>query len=198
LARIAHTSPKSHPELFPTRDDALAFWINAYNALALQAVVDAYPTQSVTEVLPDWGFFNRLEYQVGGTAMTLDDIEKGDLLREWSEVPEVHWALTCASMGCPRLDRSAWQAEGIRARLHQEGVTYLNSDAGARIDPASGTVVLTRYFEWYADDFGGDALAYIRPFLTDERRAMLDAIASSTVVYLDYDWRLNDRITARR
>jgi hypothetical protein len=196
VEQIAQASPRSHPEQFPTRDHELAFWINAYNALALRVVIDHYPTGGVQEILSDWGVFNQLESPVGGVGMTLDDIEKGVLLREWKDVPEVHWALTCASMGCPRLDRKAWRAEGIHARLRQEGVAYLNSDAGVRFDTVSSTVHVTRYFEWYGDDFAGDPLTYIRPLLTDERRAKLEAVTSPTVAFMEYDWRLNDSTAA--
>lgn len=192
VGQLAAASPKSNPELFPTEDHALAYWINAYNALIMRAVIDAYPVDSVTGIMVAHGVFNRLKFPVGGKDMTLDDIEKGTLLVEW-DVPEVHWAITCASMGCPKIDPAAWTADGIHDRLHREGETYLNSPSGLQIDTASGTVRITKYFKWYGDDFGGDALAYIRPFLTEEHRAQLEGIADPEIEFMDYDWRLNDQ-----
>jgi Protein of unknown function, DUF547 len=193
VSELASASPRSNPELFPTRDDALAYWINAYNALIVRAVVDAYPVKSVLDIEIAHGVFNRLHFPVGGTPMTLDDIEKGTLLKEWSDTPEIHWALTCASMGCPGLDPEAWQAKGIHERLKAEGGKYLNSARGVQLDPATDTVRLTKYFDWYASSFGDKPLVYIAPFLTDERRAQLEAMKDPTVVFMDYDWRLNDK-----
>jgi len=196
VSELAAASPKSNPELFPTRDDALAYWINAYNALIVRAVVDAYPTNSVLDIKVAHGVFNRLKFPVGGTPMTLDDIEKGTLLKEWSDTPEIHWALTCASMGCPGLDPQAWVARGIHERLKAEGRTYLNSKRGVQIDPATNTVRLTKYFDWYASNFDDKPLAYIRPYLSEGKRTELEAMTDPKIEFMDYDWRLNDKTAA--
>lgn len=193
VGQLAEASPASHPDLFPTRDHEMAYWINAYNALAIRAVLDAYPTESITDIMAAHGAFNRLKFPVGGQPMTLDDIEKGTLLKQWPDTPEIHWAVTCASMGCPGLDREAWTADQLPERLQAEGRAYLDSDRGVQIDTKAGVVRLAKYFDWYGDDFGDDHLGYVRPFLSEQRRARLDALDDPSIEYLEYDWRLNDQ-----
>ncbi len=193
VGQLAAASPNSHPDLFPTENHEMAYWINAYNALMLRAVIDNYPIKSVTDIMVAHGVFRRLKFPVGVESMTLDDIEKGTLLERYDHLADdLHWSLTCASMGCPRLEQSAYSASGLRERLKHAGRVYLNSPAGVQINTQTGVVRIARYFDWYGDDFGDDHLGYIRPFLTEERRAALDRIDEPEIEFIDYDWRLND------
>jgi hypothetical protein len=192
VGQLASASPRSNPDLFPTPEHRTAYWINAYNALMLRAVVDHYPVRSVKDIRAAHGVFNRLHFPVGGQAMTLDDIEKGILLVEFDD-PRVHFALTCASMSCPRLDRRAFHADGLSARLDGKGREFLRSPDGIRLDADRSTVFLSKYFDWYADDFGDDHLAFVAPYLTAEQQATLARIPAPRVAHLDYDWRLNDQ-----
>lgn len=192
VGQLATASPRSHPALFPTKEHELAYWFNAYNALAIRAVLDHYPIASVKDIMVAYGVFSRLTFPVGGTPMTLDDIEKGILLKEFDD-PRVHFALTCASMSCPRLDRRAFTAERLSERLDEEGRDFLRSRDGVQIDATTGTVRLSRYFEWYGRDFGTDHLAYVRPFLSKAQVDALARIRQPAIQHMDYDWRLNDQ-----
>lgn len=191
VGQLAGASPRSAPELFPTEADRTAYWINAYNALILRAIIDHYPVGSVKDVMAAHGIFSRLYFPVGGHKLTLDDIEKGILLKEVHD-PRVHFALTCASMSCPRLDRRAFHAADLSERLDHEGRDLLRSPDGIEIDGARGVVRLSSYFEWYRSDFGDDPLAFVRPYLDDAQRAALDRLEAPAIEYLPYDWRLND------
>lgn len=192
VGQLASASPRSHPALFPTSADRMAYWINAYNALILRAVIDHYPVASVTDIMVAHGVFRRMYFPVGGVDMTLDDIEKGVLLREFDD-PRVHFALTCASMTCPRLDRTAFHAEGLDARLDQEGRDFLNSPDGVRLAPDERRIGLSMYFEWYAGDFGKDHVAFVERYQTSARRQVLAGLRGAAVYHFDYDWRLNDQ-----
>ncbi len=192
VGQIAASSPISHPQLFPTKDDKIAYWINAYNALMILAVVDHYPIDSVTKIKVAHGVFKRLTFPVGGQAMTLDGIEKGILLKQYPD-PRIHFALTCASISCPYLDRSAFTAAGLSKRLQREGRHFLNSADGVVLDIKGGTLKLSRYFKWYGSDFGTDPKKFIRPYLTATRQQLLDQLANARIEYLPYDWRLNDK-----
>ena len=90
-----------------TFQTGLAFWINAYNALTIKGVVDHYPTTSVRKIKLFGGFFSRIKFQVGGRSYTLDNIEH-DIIRYEFGDPRVHFALVCASLGCPILETRAF------------------------------------------------------------------------------------------
>ena len=191
VGQLASASPRSHPELFPTKDHELAYWLNAYNALMLRAVIDHYPVESVTDIMIAHGVFKRLHFPVGGTNMTLDDVEKGIVLEQF-DAARAHFGLTCASMGCPRLQRRAWRAENLQTRLDEAGRAFLNSPYGVELDAKRNVVRLTSYFKWYSDDFGSDHVAFVRRYLNAERQQVLDSIHEPTIEYIEYDWRLND------
>jgi len=192
VEQLAGSSPVSNPELFPTADHKNAYWINDYNQLMMRAVLDHYPIDSVTDIKVAHGVFSRIKYPVGGKRMSLDDIEKGVLLKEYSD-PRVHWALTCASMSCPRIDQTAFVAANLSERLDQEARNFLQSTRAVVIDPTENTVAVSKYFDWYGKDFGGDAIAYITPFLSETQAAALAKTNKPSVSYMDYDWRLNDQ-----
>ncbi|MBI4511626.1 MAG: DUF547 domain-containing protein [Deltaproteobacteria bacterium] len=190
VGQVASASPRSAPELFPTEADRMAYWINAYNALMLRAVIDHYPIQSVADILVAHGVFSRLKFPVGGESLTLDDIEKGILLKEFGD-PRVHFALTCASMSCPKIDREAFRGQNLSERLDAEGRDFLRSPSGVQVGPGA-VVRLTSYFKWYASDFGPDPIAFVRRYLDGEKLRALDALSQPHVEHMSYDWRLND------
>jgi len=192
VEQLAGSSPESEPGLFPSKEHEMAYWINAYNALMMRAVLDHYPIDSVTEIKVAHGVFSRINYPVGGKRMTLDDIEKGVLLKDFDD-PRVHWALTCASLSCPRIDQKAFVADNLSERLDEEARKFLQSSRAVVIDASEGKVRVSKYFDWYGKDFGGDAIAYIKPFLAEAQTAELAKIAAPSVGFMDYDWRLNDQ-----
>ncbi len=192
VEQLAGSSPRSAPELFPTKEHQMAYWINAYNALMMRSVLDHYPVDSVTDIKVAHGVFTRIKYPVGGTRMSLDDIEKGILLKEFND-PRVHWTLTCASMSCPRIDRHAFVAKGLSERLDQEARNFLQSTRAVVIDKDENVVHVSKYFDWYGSDFGGDAIAYITPYLSESQKSQLAMLNNPKVSFKDYDWRLNDQ-----
>ena len=101
VKQIAERSPVSDPDGFPTRDSQLAYWINAYNALVMKAVVDNWPTKSVRNLGKLYSFFWGRKFIAGGKEYTLDNIE--DILRKKLAEPRIHFAIVCASNSCPRL-----------------------------------------------------------------------------------------------
>lgn len=192
LGQLASASPRSRPALFPGRAHEMAYWINAYNALMMRAVIDHYPIDSVTDIMVAHGVFSRMRFPVGGARMTLDDIEKGTLLPDYDE-PRVHWVLTCASMSCPRIAQRAYHADRLDQRLAEKTRLFLRSPRGVQVDADRGVVRLSKYFDWYGDDFGDDHLDYVRPYLDEETRRRLEGLDDPEVEYMSYDWRLNDQ-----
>ena len=196
IGALGKISPPSHPELFPRREEKLAYWINAYNALVLRGVIDAYPVKSVKDIKYFSGFFDRTWFKVGGESFTLNYIEHDILRAEFAE-PRIHAAINCASVGCPRLGASAFFAEDIEAKLDAATSRFLNEPRNVTIDVTNKTVTLSKIFDWFESDF---TRWYITKFGVADAR-VLDYVAlyvkegfetTWEVRYHSYDWSLND------
>jgi hypothetical protein len=189
LDDLAHSDPDSPM----SRAEKLAFWINAYNVLAIALVVEHYPVESIRDI----GSFLRPVWKrdagvVGGRPATLDWIEHR-VLRPMGE-PRVHAAIVCASVSCPSLLREPWRAETLDAQFDAALEGWLaNRQKGLRLDRSRETVTLSPIFEWFGEDFAasGGVLAFIAPYLAAGDRAWLAEHPSATRRSFDYDWRLN-------
>lgn len=197
-----------------SREARLAFWINVYNALVIDAVITFNVRRSVTEGrLGYLAFFRRAAYVVGEYRLSCDDIEHGILRanRGHPFIPgsqfgpsdprlalairppdmRVHFALNCASRSCPPI--SAYEAEHIDRQINLAARSFVAADV--EVEPSRGVVRVSRVFRWFAKDFGGHAgvLAVLRQYLpADERRAWLIAQGGGVrLTYRPYDWRLN-------
>ncbi len=187
-ARIAAISPESHPELFPSRADQLAYWINAYNALAITGVIDRPGLQSVNAskiVLTD--FFYLTRYPVGGKKYALATIENS-IVRPGFNDPRTHFALNCDSVGCPRLPREAFEPARLDAQLDQYSREFVTDPAKVRVEDVPGkgrTIMISQIFEWYAGDFTGSGgpVGFINLHGGDVPTDL-------PVGYIPYDWSL--------
>ena len=179
-----------------SRDGQLAFWINGYNAVTIDKVIKKKPKKSVRETfIPGvWTatkFFTSREHIVAGKRLSQDDIEH-EILRKQFKDPRIHFAIICASMGCPPLPRIAYTEENVQARLEEETRKYLNSPRGTRIDRAENTLHMSKLFDWFATDFiqkSGSTLAFMQPYLHEEVRIFLER--DPMISYLEYNWALN-------
>ena len=179
-----------------SRDGQLAFWINGYNAVTIDKVIKKKPKKSVRETfIPGvWTatkFFTSREHIVAGKRLSQDDIEH-EILRKQFKDPRIHFAIICASMGCPPLPRIAYTEENVQTRLEEETRKYLNSQRGTRIDRAENTLHMSKLFDWFATDFiqkSGSTLAFMQPYLHEEVRIFLER--DPMISYLEYNWALN-------
>lgn len=177
-----------------SRDGQLAFWINAYNAVIIDKVIKRKPKKSVREtfipgVWTSTEIFTRRENVVAGRRVSPDDIEN-EILRPMD--PRIHFAIVCASMGCPPLIREAYTSKNVQRLLDEDLRNYFRSPRGLRIDRETNTLYLSKIFEWFAGDFikkSGSVEAFIRPYLSDEARSFLEG--NPKIAYLEYDWSLN-------
>ncbi len=197
-----------------TREQRLAFWINLYNVLILDATITLGISRSVTEGrLGVVSFFRRAAYGVGGQRFGANDIEHGILranLPHWAIPgpqfgprdprlawrvtpldPRIHFALNCASRSCPPI--GVYDAARIDAQLDLAAASFVANDVA--IDPRTGVVRLSAIFKWYAGDFGGRAgvLAFLKERLPDgEGRDWLRRQGPYVkLIYYPYDWGLN-------
>jgi hypothetical protein len=178
-----------------TEAERLAFWINAYNLLAIKAVVDQYPTRSIRDggslLSPIW---KRKVGVAAGREVSLDDVEHGILRREFAE-PRIHLAIVCASLSCPDLRPQPYEAARLDAQLDDQAVAFVRNPTKGVARGADGAVRVSAIFKWFAEDFraGGGVPRFIA------RRAdpAVAAVLGESFGYLDYDWSLNDTARAR-
>ncbi|MHB8575476.1 MAG: DUF547 domain-containing protein [Dehalococcoidia bacterium] len=190
------------------REQRLAFWINVFNALAIDAVV-AFGLRGSIRDAP--GFFRRAAYAIGGRRFSAEEIEHGILrgnrpalprlpapfpdhdprlaLRVQPLEPRVHFALNCATRSCPPL--RVYSAACVDAELELAAAAFVHGGVSIEAE----RVVVSSVFQFYADDFGGPAgvAAWICRFLDDPagRDAVLAAFSNGRVAYEQYDWALN-------
>lgn len=177
-------------------DARLALWLNAYNAIAISQVLEVYPIASIRPKvlgIPNWlsflDFFTRSNSIIGGKKYSLNQIEHAILRPEFAE-PRIHFALVCASVGCPLLRRGAYFPESVRTQLEADASRFIHNPDKVRYDAEKKTLYLSKIFEWYGEDFvkaAGSVAEYVGGYLGPEA-AVSDGWA---LVYLPYDWNLN-------
>ena len=178
-----------------SREEAFAFWVNLYNALTVEVVVDHYPVASIRDIDISPGLFStgpwgRKFVTVAGRELSLDDIEHGILRPQFGD-PRVHYAVNCASIGCPDLAAEAYRGDNLDAMLDEAARAYVNSARGARVE--GGELTASSIFKWYRKDFGGTeagVLAELRKYAAPGLLEKLENVVS--VASYDYDWSLND------
>jgi hypothetical protein len=188
----------------------IAFWINAYNAFTLRAIVDHYPIQGSwfslnprNSIRQIGGVWDRLRWNAAGRSVTLDEIEH-QILRPVFNEPRVHFAVNCASVSCPPLRAEPYRADVLDRQLDDSASRFLASAPGLQV--AGTTLRVSSIFKWYGEDFV-PAYAPLGPAGYPERdRAILGAVlrhgpaAAADLVragrvriaFLSYDWSLND------
>ncbi|MGF1628096.1 MAG: DUF547 domain-containing protein [Kiloniellaceae bacterium] len=179
------------------RDQQLAYWINLYNAVTLQVVARHYPVASIRDIdiSPGWfadGPWGAAVVTVDGEALTLNDIEHRILRPIWRDA-RIHYAVNCASLGCPDLATAAFRGADIGERLDAAARAYINHPRGVAL--RDGRVIVSKIYDWFLEDFGGSTaglLAHLRRYAEPGLAAELaqhDAIDGTA-----YDWALNDAI----
>ena len=188
LKWIAETDLKT----MPSKQAQLAFYINAYNALTISSVLAFWPKiNSVSDIIPNFGFFKTAQHTVAGQRVTLDDIENR-IIRPRFQDPRIHAALNCASQACPPLAPFAFTAADLSTQLDNVLRACAHDNSRNHIDGTAGTVKLSKIFDWYKVDFepAGGAALYLTQFITDPAKQAVLKTAKD-VQYLPYDWALN-------
>ena len=177
------------------RDDKLAFWINAYNILAIDLVLRHYPVESIRDI----GFFLRPVWKreagrIGGRGYSLSDIEHR-ILRGMKD-PRMHGAIVCASVSCPNLARLPYRGDRLDAQLEAANRAWLaRPEKGLALERPKGIVRISRVFSWFARDFGGreGVLEFVRQHAPEADADWIGAnMPRLRIAYFDYDWALNE------
>lgn len=169
------------------RGDALkALRLNAYNLFVIKGVVDAYPLASVQD-LP--GFFTKKSYILAGARVSLDELERA-LFSEFGDA-RMHFALICGAVSCPAFPPAAFRLEALEAQLDAQARRAVNDPVVLRRLGADTVWLMSRLFDWYAEDFSrekGSVRSYLEAYLEPAVRGM------PKLRYQAYDWSLNDRV----
>lgn len=175
-----------------TKQQRIAYWINAYNAFTVKLIVMHYPVESIKDIgsaiqIPfvntPWQF---KFFSIGGEEMKLDEIEH-KILRKQFDDPRVHFALVCASYSCPRLRNEAYTADNLDDQLNDQARNFLSNKK--KNDITKNKLVLSKYFTWYKGDFT-EKMSLI-DYLNQYAPVTIDKDAD--ISYKDYNWSLNEQ-----
>lgn len=174
-----------------TRSQQLAYWINLYNAATVRLILEQYPTSSIRKVkVSGKGPWDHPIVTVQDTALSLGDIEH-HIVRAVFPDPRIHYALNCASIGCPNLAAKAYEAESLESMLDEAASAYINHSRGVTL--RKGKADVSKIYGWYREDFGaGDAdiLAHLKRYARGAFKTNLDQVQK--IGRYGYDWALND------
>jgi hypothetical protein len=198
--------------------EKIAFWINAYNAITLQVILDHYPitkksgltgfpfpTSSIRQIPGAW---TKIKHLVFDRHVTLDEMEH-DILRKDFNEPRLHMALVCAAKGCPPLRAEPYEGRRLSAQLDDQVRKFLSKSENFKINRERQVVSLSPIFSWFGEDFERkfqgsvtranlpraerSIVAFIREYVTKNDQHFLDQ-ENYGINYSKYDWSLNDQV----
>ncbi len=189
LDRLSNVAISRH-----ARPVQLAYWINLYNALTVKVVLDRWPVKSIRDISISPGLFARGPWgkkliAVEGRALSLDDIEHRILRPIWRD-PRIHYAVNCASIGCPNLAAVAYTADNADRLLSGGAVAYINHPRGVQV--SGNRLVVSRIYRWFRADFGGSeaaVIAHLKRYAKQPLRAKLEG--RREIDGYRYDWSIN-------
>lgn len=181
-------------------DDAFAYWINLYNVLTIKVIIDNYPVASIKDIgsigtsLLDFASFSgpwrTKRAIVEGQQLSLDDIEHGILRAKFRDA-RVHYAVNCASLGCPNIKREPWSGKTLDTDLNQAARAYINHPRGVNV--AGDKMTVSSLYRWYREDFGNSdqgILDHLRKYADEKLLAQLRNVKA--ISGDNYDWSLNE------
>lgn len=174
-----------------SKNQQLAYWINAYNAFTVKLIVDNYPTQSIRDLGPKLKIplikdvWHYKFFKIGGVESSLDEIEHSILRKEFDE-PRIHFAVNCASVSCPPLLNEAFMAEKLEGQLQKVAVAFINDPTRNKITPDK--VQISSIFSWFQGDFTkkGSLIDFLNQY------SKVKIKSNAKVSHLDYNWNLNE------
>ena len=193
LASLQSLDPRDY-----SRAEQKAYWINFYNALTVQVVADAYPVKSIKDIseslLGSLGIFggpwDDVHAKVAGRDLTLNNIEHGILRPIWRD-NRIHYAVNCASYGCPNLCPTAFTADNAEELLEAGARAYVNHPRGVEFMD-DDFIVISSIYKWYAADFGGTEKSVIEHLVKYADKALATRLRKfAWSVDYEYDWSLN-------
>lgn len=174
-----------------SKEEQLAYWINAYNAFTVKLIVSHYPVKSIQDLHPKpyvpmvLTVWHIKFFKIGGIDFNLDQIEHSILRKEFDE-PRIHFAIVCASFSCPPLRPEAFIATKINRQLDDQARIFINNPAPNSL--SENNVEISQIFNWFNGDFTkkGSLINFLNQYSTVKIKS------SAKVKYKEYDWSLNE------
>ncbi|PNQ75465.1 DUF547 domain-containing protein [Hanstruepera neustonica] len=164
-----------------SKNETLAYWINAYNALTIDLILRNYPVKSIKDIKDPW---DQKYYSFNGQMLSLNQIEH-DILRKMDE-PRIHFAIVCASESCPKLLNEAYVTNKLEEQLTNATKTFVNDNSKNII--RSNQLELSKIFKWFTKDFKqqGSLIDFLNQY------SAVPISDDAKISYLEYNWDLND------
>lgn len=169
------------PAEYWTKNDSLAYFINAYNAVTVKLILDYYPLKSIRKLVTPWRF---KRFKLNDKKISLNHIEH-QILRKMKE-PRIHFAINCASVSCPKLRNRAYYAHSMEQQLEEVTKGFINDPKRNQLNQQE--MVISRIFQWFGGDFGSKKER--RTFIRKYANQPIDINAK--IRFLNYDWQLNE------
>lgn len=184
----AYVAELARPVQLAGRADELAYYINAYNALAIAGILEGL---SPSSAIGRQRFFRFRDWPLAGRSITLHDLEH-EVLRPLGE-PRIHFAIVCASRSCPFLRSEAYVPSRLDAQLDAQARAFVNDPFRNRFDKATKTAQLSEIFKWFDEDFraAGSVQKYLARYVADADVARVLAADGYRIEWIAYDWGLN-------
>jgi hypothetical protein len=176
-------------QTFANQNEELAFWINGYNALVIQGILNG---GSPSTFFGRNSFFKKDKYTIGGKSINLNDLERKVIIPIGE--PRIHFAINCASSSCPKLLPEVFDAKNLDQQLNHSAQDFINDPTRNKFNEATKTASISKIFDWFEEDFvkhSGSVEKYIAQFLNDENIANDLRSGNYKIKYLKYDWSLN-------
>ena len=191
LSQVTEAEYKTYNE-----KQKMAFLINAYNAFTLDLILNHYPVKSIGDIggpirlvnLARGTPWKKFSFPLLGGDRNLDWIEHSKLRVDFND-PRIHFAINCASKGCPSLRDESFRGDKLESQLQDSLVKFLSEESKNRLDKSKNTIYLSKIFDWFKSDFekkSGSVLAFVR---TGFAETIPDKVQ---IEYTDYDWTLNE------
>lgn len=185
LNQYIQSLAQKDPRILNKREQ-YAYWVNLYNAITVQIILENYPVSSITKIggIFSFGPWDEKRLTITNQKVSLNDIEHRILRPIWQD-PRTHYAVNCASLGCPNLQPKAFTSSNSEQLLSKAESSFIQSSKGVNIQ--GETVILSSIYDWFADDFGGKEKVW--KYLQGKKPELKNKRLKITY---EYNWDLNE------
>lgn len=176
------------------RKEQLAYWINLYNALTVQTVINYYPIVTIQDINISPGLFSVGPWganliTINDSPLTLDDINNRIIRAIWND-SRTHYALNNATIGAPNLSKKVYLGKTIDIQLNEATSIYINSLRGVNV--IEGKLIISKLYDWYEEDFGGSKQCVIKHLKQFAKEPLLSQLKHTNSIdsYI-YNWHIN-------
>jgi hypothetical protein len=177
-----------------SKEDQIAFYINAYNSCCIKMVVDAYPVHSPKDIP---GFFDKIKHPVAGESLTVSGVEYDRLIANYKDM-RAHFAVVCSDRGCLPLKKGAYTGASLNADLEGAAAQFVKDERHFKVDSAKGEIQISKIFEWYGPKFTKDPVRpaakpelFLLPWLSGEAKSLMSS-GKYALKIIEWDWTLNE------